>query len=78
MSVLPLCCYGKVLDYMIKKTRLQKQTYTYTVKTPRKCVAMPTIHIHCATHFKPQTKKTGKDSSNACFCLYTTQVTETR
>jgi len=33
--VLPLCCYGKVLDFMIKKhyihkknTRLQKQTYT--------------------------------------------------
>jgi len=32
--VLPLCCYGKVLDFMIKNTkftkniRLQKQTYT--------------------------------------------------
>jgi len=34
-TVLPLCCYGIVLDFMIKKTldsqkdtRLQKQTYT--------------------------------------------------
>jgi len=46
-SVLPLCCYGKVLDFMIKNTRLQKKlTHSENLHTqPRKCVAMPTIDI---------------------------------
>jgi len=33
----------------------------------RKCVAIPTTDKHCATHWKPETKKMG-DSSNACVC----------
>jgi len=48
-AVLPLCCYGKVLDFMKKNTRFTKNTtlqnQTYTQKIPRKCVAMPTIDI---------------------------------
>jgi len=46
--VLPLCCYGIVLDFMIKNTRFTKKTLDYKSKlthsenVARKCVAMPT------------------------------------
>ena len=30
-AVLPLCCYGKVLDFMIKKTRFTKKTLDYKI-----------------------------------------------
>jgi len=42
---------------------------------PRKCVAvaMPTIHRHCATYCKPETKKT-RDSSNACLLVQVTEI----
>jgi len=50
---------------MIKKHYITKSNL-HTVKMPRKCVAVSTIHRHCATHCKPETKKT-RDSSNALF-----------
>jgi len=31
-SVLPLSCYGKVLDFMIKNTRFTKKTLDYKSK----------------------------------------------
>jgi len=30
-AVLPLCCYGKVLDFMVKNTRLTKNTRLQTI-----------------------------------------------
>jgi len=40
-SVLPLCCYGKVLDFIIKKHKITKSN-SHTVKMPRKCITLPT------------------------------------
>ena len=51
-SVLPLCCYGKVLHFMMEKNRLQKQTYTQW-----KCVAMPNIGIVQLIVNQRQTKR---------------------
>jgi len=31
-AVLPLCCYGKVLDFMIKKTLDSQKTLHYKIK----------------------------------------------
>jgi len=72
--VLPLCCYGKVQVSWQKTLDSQKKheitkSNLHTVKMPRKCVAVSTIHRPCATHCKPETKQTG-DCSNACACLY--------
>jgi len=72
-AVLPFCCYGKQLDFMIKNTRFiqktpdnkSKLTHSENTLTLR-CIAK---HKHCATHCKPETKEIG-DSSNACVCLY--------
>jgi len=49
-----------------KNTRLQKQTYAQLNAHKMGCNAN---HRHCATHCKPETKKTG-DRSNGCVCLY--------
>ena len=48
--VLPLCCYGKVLNLKMKQQEIRKKTLDYnnnlhTVKMPRKCVVMPTTDI---------------------------------
>jgi len=50
-SVLPLCCYGKVLDFMIKNTRFTKKTLDYKLTHSEnaqksRCNAN---HRHCAT-----------------------------
>jgi len=47
---LPLCCYGKVLDFTIKNIRFTKKTLDYKSKVThsengQNCVAMPTIDI---------------------------------
>jgi len=48
-SVLPLCCYGKALDFMIKTTLDSQKSSRllilnlHTVKIAKKCVSMPTI-----------------------------------
>ena len=60
-SVLPLCCYGKVLHFMMKKKQITKANL-HTVKM--RCNAK---HRCRATHCKPETNKTG-DSSNASVC----------
>jgi len=58
---------------MMKSTRFTKKTLDYKNKLTHsenaqklRCNAN---HRHCATHCKPETKKTG-DSSNACIYLY--------
>jgi len=48
--VLPLCCYGKVPDFMIKTLDVQKKheitkANLHTIKMPRKYVAVPIIDI---------------------------------
>jgi len=70
--VLPLCCYGKVLDFMIKNTRFTKNTtlkskLTHSENPQKMCCNAN--HRHCATHCKTETKKTG-NSRNTCVCLY--------
>jgi len=70
-AVLPLCFYGKVLNFMIKtldsqkNTRLQKQTYTQW-KRPEN--ALQCQHRHCATHCKPEAKKW--EIATTLVCLY--------
>jgi len=64
--VLPLCSYGKVLDFTMKNTRLHRQPTHSENAQKMLCNAN---HKHCASHCKPETKKTG-DSSNVCVCLY--------
>ena len=50
-----------------KKTRDYKSKLTHSENGQKmRCNAN---HRHCATHCKPEVKKTG-DSSNACVCLY--------
>jgi len=70
--VLPLCCYRKGVDFMVKNTRFIK-TLHYKSKLTHSENAQKmhcnANHRHCATHWKQETKKTG-DSSNACVCLY--------
>jgi len=69
-AVLPLCSYGKVLDFMIKKHEMYKKTLDYKSKlalcknAQKICSAN---HRHCVAHCKPEIKKT-EDSSNACVC----------
>jgi len=54
---------------MIKKTLDYKSKPTHSENAQEmRCNAN---HRHCATHCKPETKKTG-DSSNACGCLHRT------
>ena len=72
---LPLCCYEKVLDFMIKNTRFTKKHQItkkifHTVKVPRKCVAMLTIDIMQPIPNQRQRKQQQR------LCLFV-QVTET-
>ena len=69
-TVLPLCCYGKVLDFMIKNTRLTQKTLNYKIKLTHIENAQK---IHCNATIdivqlicKPEAKKTG-DSSTPVF-----------
>jgi len=63
---------GKILDSMIKNTRFAKKTLDNKSKLTHSENAQKmhcnANHGHCATHCKPETKKTG-DRSNACVCL---------
>ena len=56
-----------------KNTRFTKKTLDYKSKLKHsengQKMCCNANHRHCATHCKPETKKTG-DSSNACVCLY--------
>jgi len=71
---------------MIKNTRFTEKTLDYKRKLTHSENAQKMCcnanHKHCATHCKPETKKTG-DNSNACVCLNTSlkfgnQVTSQR
>ena len=70
------CCHSVVTE----STRLHDKKHKINKKTPdykRKFIHSENAqkmrcnasHRHCATHCKPETKKTG-DGSNACACLY--------
>jgi len=60
--------------FLQKRTRFHdKKTQDYRSKltqskNAQKMRCNPN-HRHCATHCKPETKKTG-DSTNTCVCLY--------
>jgi len=58
---------------MIKNTRFTKKTLDYKSKLTHgenaQKIRCNADHRHCATHWKPETKKTG-DSINACVCLH--------
>jgi len=55
--VLPLCYYGEVLDFMIKKTLDYKSNLTHSESAQKmRCNANCK---HCAIHCKQETKKMG-------------------
>ena len=69
--VLPLCCYGKVLDFMIKKTLDYKSKLTHTGNAQKLCCNAN--HRYCSTHGKPETMKENRRQAQR-LCLFV-QVT---